>query len=582
MVPPAGRDAEDHARGSPGHRTAGRRGRRAGRQPSGRGQVEMAEAVAHAFDTGEHLAVQAGTGTGKSLAYLVPAIARAVADRRRRWWCPRRPSRCSASSSTATCPALADALADALPRRPEFALLKGRGNYLCLNKIHNGSAAEAGRPPAGGAVRPRRRPPRSGRDVQRLTAWASTTETGDRDELTPGVPDRSWSQVSVSARECLGVARCPFGADCFAEKARAIGRARRRRRHQPRAAGHRRDRRGRGAARTRAARRRRGARAGRPGDLAWPPASCRRRRWAWRCGASRRLVEPGTDASGWRRRWRRSPRRSTTPTPGRIDYLDDELATYLTALRDAAEQRRARRSTRRPSDPKAAAARTEAIAGADRDRRHRRRGSWTRSCPAIPDRTDVVWLDHEEQRRAAATVRARQSLRVAPLSVAGLLRSQAVRAAHGGADLGDADRRRLLRRDGRGLGTGRRTTRTWRGLDVGSPFDHAKSGILYVAAHLPPPGRDGTGVRRAARRDRRRSSRPRAAARWDCSRRCARRRAAAEAMRERLDTPVLCQGDDTTVGAGRAVRRRPDDLAVRHAVAVAGRRRARARRCRWC
>ena len=43
-----------------------------------RGQIEMAEAVAHAFDTGEHLAVQAGTGTGKSLAYLVPAIARAV------------------------------------------------------------------------------------------------------------------------------------------------------------------------------------------------------------------------------------------------------------------------------------------------------------------------------------------------------------------------------------------------------------------------------------------------------------------------------------------------------------------------
>ncbi len=44
------------------------------------GQVEMAEAVARAFETREHLAVQAGTGTGKSLAYLVPAIARAVAD----------------------------------------------------------------------------------------------------------------------------------------------------------------------------------------------------------------------------------------------------------------------------------------------------------------------------------------------------------------------------------------------------------------------------------------------------------------------------------------------------------------------
>ena len=63
----------------------------------------MAEAVAHAFDTGEHLAVQAGTGTGKSLAYLVPAIARPIA-RRDPWWCRRRPSRCNANSSTATCP----------------------------------------------------------------------------------------------------------------------------------------------------------------------------------------------------------------------------------------------------------------------------------------------------------------------------------------------------------------------------------------------------------------------------------------------------------------------------------------------
>lgn len=102
-------------------------------------------------------------------------------------------------------PRLIDALADALPRRPQFALLKGRRNYLCLNKIHNGGAADGddvdGRPQeelfnpmAVSAL---------GRDVQRLTEWASTTESGDRDDLKPGVPDRSWSQVSVSARECL-------------------------------------------------------------------------------------------------------------------------------------------------------------------------------------------------------------------------------------------------------------------------------------------------------------------------------------------------------------------------------------------
>src|SRR5271168_3180775 len=184
----------------------------------------MATAVAAAFETGEHLVVQAGTGTGKSLAYLVPAVLRAINEDE------------PVVVSTATIalqrqlvdrdlPRLADSLADALPRRPQFALLKGRRNYLCLNKIHGGalggeddSGAEEQRPQeelfnpmAASAL---------GRDVQRLSTWASTTDTGDRDDLKPGVPDRSWSQVSVSARECVGVARCPFGSECFSERAR--------------------------------------------------------------------------------------------------------------------------------------------------------------------------------------------------------------------------------------------------------------------------------------------------------------------------------------------------------------------------
>ena len=58
-----------------------------------------------------------------------------------------------------------------------------------------------------------------GRQVQRLHEWAETTATGDRDELVPGVDDRAWRQVAVSARECLGT-RCPLRTDCFAERAR--------------------------------------------------------------------------------------------------------------------------------------------------------------------------------------------------------------------------------------------------------------------------------------------------------------------------------------------------------------------------
>src|ERR1700758_5043407 len=192
------------------------------------GQQEMAAAVAQAFETGEHLAVQAGTGTGKSLAYLIPALVRSLGDQ----------SPVVVSTATIALqrqlvdrdlPRLADSLADALPRPPQFALLKGRRNYLCLNKIHNGGAADADDEDGDGpqeelfdamAVTA------LGRDVQRLTAWASTTDSGDRDDLKPGVADRSWSQVSVSARECLGVARCPFGTECFSERARGdAGRA---------------------------------------------------------------------------------------------------------------------------------------------------------------------------------------------------------------------------------------------------------------------------------------------------------------------------------------------------------------------
>lgn len=58
-----------------------------------------------------------------------------------------------------------------------------------------------------------------GRQIARLHEWSSQTDTGDRDELVPGVTDRAWRQVSVSARECLGLSRCPVGMDCFAEQA---------------------------------------------------------------------------------------------------------------------------------------------------------------------------------------------------------------------------------------------------------------------------------------------------------------------------------------------------------------------------
>ena len=515
------------------------------------GQVEMAEAVAHAFATGEHLAVQAGTGTGKSLAYLIPAIARAVVD----------DSPVLVSTATIALqrqlvdrdlPRLADALTDTLTRRPTFAVLKGRRNYLCLNKIRNGpdsdgDADSASQEELFGRVAVSA----LGRDVQRLTEWASSTDTGDRDDLTPGVPERSWSQVSVSARECLGVARCPFGTECFSEKARAeAGRA------DVVVTNH-----------ALLAINAISESAVLPehdllvideahelvdrvtsvatGELTPGPLGV----------ASRRVARLVSDELSERLEAAVATFSSAIhdAQPGRLDYLNADLATYLTVLRDAAA---AARSAIDPSprDPGAAAARTEAIAGLTEvaDTAGRVLDSFG---PAIPDRTDVVWIDHEDNGSAGRSAATRGSragvikpvLRIAPLSVANLLRNRVFESATAvltSATLaigGSFD----AMAGAWGLDDGPRGPTKWRALDVGSPFEHAKSGILYIAKHLPPPGRDGAGsgeqldeieslVRAADGRTLGLFSSMRAA------------RAAAEAMRARLDTPVLCQGDDGT------------------------------------
>ena len=506
------------------------------------GQLQMATAVAHAFETGQHLAVQAGTGTGKSLAYLVPAIVRAVSDDT------------PVVVSTATIalqrqlvdrdlPQLVNALTDALPRAPRFALLKGRQNYLCLNKIHNGAAASSAEDEPPDELFEPQALTALGRDVQRVTTWASTTESGDRDDLKPGVADRSWSQVSVSARECLGMARCPFGAECFAERARgsagradvvvtnhallaidAVADSAVLPEHQLLVVDEAHD----------LVDRVTGVATGELTSTALGVASRR----------ITRLVEPEL-MQRWEGASARFAAAIQNATPGRIDRLDDELATDLTALRDAASAARSAIDMS-PSDTKAASARAEAVASLNEiaDTASRMLTSFA---PAIPDRTDVVWLDHEENRGSTRVV-----LRVAPLSVAGLLRdrlfagSTAVLTSATLTVGGSFDAMATAW----GLVEGQADARAdaekrWRGIDVGSPFQHAKAGILYVAAHLPPPGRDGTGsaeqlneiadlVTAAGGRTLGLFSSMRAA------------RAAAEAMAERLSTPVLCQGDDST------------------------------------
>ena len=163
------------------------------------GQVLMAEAVAAAMSDGRHLLVQAGTGTGKSLAYLVPALLHD--ERGRRGDRDDRPA--ATRSSTATCRPLVDAVEPLLGRRPTYAILKGRANYLCRNKVLAGMPDDDER----GAVRPvadHAAGPGRGAAARR---GPTRRRPGDRDELDPGVGDRAWRQVSVSARASASARR---------------------------------------------------------------------------------------------------------------------------------------------------------------------------------------------------------------------------------------------------------------------------------------------------------------------------------------------------------------------------------------
>ena len=170
------------------------------------GQTEMAEAVAAAIVTGRHLVVQAGTGTGKTLAYLVPAIE----------------SRVRVVVATAT-KALQDQLATkdlpflerTMPDGFDWAVLKGRSNYVCLQRLRElaGGAEDAQLELDGMAATTQA-------EIAKIAEWVGHTKTGDAAELEWAPTDVTWRSVSVGSDECPGADRCPLGDPCFAEQAR--------------------------------------------------------------------------------------------------------------------------------------------------------------------------------------------------------------------------------------------------------------------------------------------------------------------------------------------------------------------------
>jgi ATP-dependent DNA helicase DinG len=171
------------------------------------GQRRMVRAVAEGIESGTHVVVQAGTGTGKSLGYLVPAL---LSGKR-------------VVVATAT-KALQDQLAEKdlpfldehLGRPVHFAVLKGRSNYVCRQRLaeigRGGADAQLGLEGiADDAVQ---------RQVRRIREWAAHTDSGDRADLEFEPSAVVWTAVSVGVRECPGASRCPSGGECFAEKAR--------------------------------------------------------------------------------------------------------------------------------------------------------------------------------------------------------------------------------------------------------------------------------------------------------------------------------------------------------------------------
>ena len=189
------------------------------------GQHEMANAVAQAMEKSQHLLVQAGTGTGKSLGYLVPSIVRAAKgvtdDGDNRTIVATATLALQRQLIEEDLPAAIDALADHVGTDVSYAVLKGRHNYVCLDKFNRDSNTADEEDMALFEVSTTK----LGRQAKKLRAWVATTETGDRDDYTDDVDGRLWKSITVSGRECVGAAKCAWGQDCFAEKARATAQA---------------------------------------------------------------------------------------------------------------------------------------------------------------------------------------------------------------------------------------------------------------------------------------------------------------------------------------------------------------------
>jgi ATP-dependent DNA helicase DinG len=458
------------------------------------GQAEMAHAVADAFDTGTHLLVQAGTGTGKSLGYLVPALS----------WLTQHPGeRIVVATATLALqtqladkdiPVALDAVEQVTGQRPVHAVLKGRTNYACLLRVRDATPAAQDTLMSAAdlaATMPSSAPESAlGAEVLGLREWAeeqaTTDALADRDSAPPHT-ERGWQQVSIPVRECLGAQRCPYGDACFVEKSRDAARA---------------------------------------ADLivtnhallainAMHGSTALPTHRALIIDEAHELVARVTGAASAEL----SPQLVERIGRRVLPYVDDDVALELLESADGLRQALDRSSLERVEDTESGvvvaceAVRNAARAGIsaltstdDKDFEKRQVAAAVKEVFDLAERMaemrdlDVIWVADRE--------RSGRELRVAPLSVSVLMRD------HIFADRTAVLTSATLRLGGEftaiatsvGLRTDERTEavqgdiaadtasnkrQPWRAIDVGSPFDYQRQGILYLARSLPPPGRDG-------------------------------------------------------------------------------------------
>lgn len=172
------------------------------------GQRQMTELVAEAIEQKRHLVVQAGTGTGKTLAYLVGAVTSG-----QRTVIATATKALQDQLATKDLPFVTEQLAE-LGIDIDWAVLKGRSNYLCLQRLREHHQATQG------TLDLDEMSATTKQEIKKLGDWAATSPTGDQAELDWNPTDQAWRAVSVGSDECPGADKCPRGQECFAELAR--------------------------------------------------------------------------------------------------------------------------------------------------------------------------------------------------------------------------------------------------------------------------------------------------------------------------------------------------------------------------